>query len=89
MSDLDEYNIFEITASTGKKGSHAIIHAIAVATYGNSKPAITKTSGRYGSFRNSIDIRWGGSYFSYNLQIRTKKDYGDDINISYNISKLL
>ena len=76
-------------ASTGKKGAHAIIHAIAVATFGNSKPGITKTTGRYGSLKNNIDIRWAGTYFNYQLQIRTKKNYGENVMIRYNVSKLL
>lgn len=89
LSELNEYNVFEVVASTGKKGSHAIIHAIAVATYGKSKPGITMTSGRYGSFRNKLTLRWKGSYFNYQLQVKSKKNYGDGIFIRYNISKLM
>lgn len=88
LTNLDEYNIFEIVASTGKKGAHALLHAIALATYGKSKPGIRKTNARYGTPRNNIDVRWSGSYFNYQLQIRTKKNYGDGIMIKYNISKL-
>lgn len=89
ITNLDEYNIFEIVASTGKKGAHALLHAIALATYGKSKPGISKTNARYGSSRNNIDVRWNGSYFNYQLQIRTKKNYGDGVMINYNISKLI
>lgn len=89
LSELNEYNVFEIVASTGKKGAHAVIHAIVVATYGKSKPGITKTSGRYGSFRNQLNLRWTGSYFNYQLQVRSKRNYGDGVLIKYNISKLI
>lgn len=89
LSELNEYNAFELVATTGKKGAHAILHAIAVSTYGKSKPGITKTGGRYGSFMNQLSIRWTGTYFNYQLQIRTKKNYGDGVLIKYNISKLI
>jgi hypothetical protein len=89
LSDLNEYTAFEVVATTGKKGAHAIIHAIAVATYGKSKPGISKTMGWFGSFRNKLDLRWTGTYFNYRLQVRTKVDYGDGVLIKYNLSKLL
>ncbi|MDB4533906.1 hypothetical protein N9242_03470 [Vicingaceae bacterium] len=89
LSDLNEYNAFEIVATTGKKGAHAIMHAIAVATYGKSKPGISKTMGWFGSFRNKLDLRWTGTYFNYRLQVRTKSNYGEGVLIKYNISKLL
>jgi hypothetical protein len=88
LTNLDEYSVLEIVASTGKKGAHAILYAIALSTYGKSKPAIQKTRARYGSMRNNIDIRWRGSFFNYQLQIRTKKNYGDGVMIKYNVSKL-
>ena len=88
ISDLNEYQAFEIVASVGKKGAHSILHAIAVSTYGKSKSKISKTCGHYGWSRNKLDVRWFGSYFSYQLQIRTKSNYGEGIMIKYNISKL-
>ncbi len=88
ITNLDEYNVFEVIASTGKKGAHAILHALALSTYGKSKPSIKKTRARYGSFRNNLDLRWTGNYFNYQLQVRSKKNYGDGVMIRYNISKL-
>jgi hypothetical protein len=88
ITGLNHYNAFEIIAVTGKRGSHAITHAIAVSAYGNSNPAVSKTQGFYGWMRNKIDIRWAGTYFDYNLQIRTKRNIGDGVFISYNIAKL-
>ncbi|MCD6066921.1 MAG: hypothetical protein K0S33_1747 [Bacteroidetes bacterium] len=88
LSELNEYQAFEVIASVGKKGAHSILHAIAVSTYGQSKSAITKTCGYYGWAKNKIDIRWSGSYFSYQLQIRTKTNYGEGVLVKYNIAKL-
>ncbi len=88
ITNLDEYNVFEIIASTGKKGAHALLHALVLATYGKSKPAIKKTRARYGSFRNHLDVRWTGTYFNYQLQLKSKKNYGDGVMIKYNVSKL-
>ncbi len=89
LSDLNEYQAFEVVAAVGKKGAHSILHAIAVSTYGKSKSKITKTCGHFGWVRNKIDIRWTGSYFSYQLQVRTKSNYGEGVLIRYNIAKLI
>ena len=88
LTNLDEYNVFQLVASTGKKGSHALLHALLLSTYGKSKPAIKKTRARYGSIRNNLDVRWSGTYFNYKLQLKSKKNYGDGVMIKYNISKL-
>lgn len=88
LSDLNEYQAFEVIATVGKKGAHSILHAIAVSTYGKSKSKINKTIGHYGWARNKLDIRWSGSYFSYQLQIRTKSNYGEGILVRYNVAKL-
>lgn len=88
LTNLDEYNVFQLIASTGKKGSHALLHALLLSTYGKSKPAIKKTRARYGSIRNNLDVRWSGTYFNYKVQIKSKKNYGDGVMIKYNILKL-
>jgi len=88
LSGLNHYSAFEIVAIAGRKGAHAITHAIAVSSYGNSRGAIRKTQGIYGRCRNKIDVRWSGTYFDYNLQVRTKRNYGEGVFIEYNIMKL-
>ncbi len=88
ITDLNHYNAFEVIAVVGKRGSHAITHAIAVSSYGNSRSAVSKTQGFYGWMRNKIDVRWVGTYFDYSLQIRTRRDIGEGVLISYNIAKL-
>lgn len=88
LSDLNEYQAFEVVATAGTKGAHAILHAIAVCTYGKSKGGINCTSGYFGRSRNKLELRWTGSYFSYQLQIRSKRHYGEGVLIRYNIAKL-
>lgn len=88
LSELNHYNAFEILCVTGREGAHAITHAIAVSAYGNSSNAIQKTQGFFGWSRNKVDLQWNGSYFDYQLQIRTKRDLGEGVYITYYVTKL-
>lgn len=88
ITGLNHYNAFEVVAVVGRQGAHAITHAIAVSAYGNSKNKVTKTQGFFGWMRNKIDVRWTGSYFDYNLQIRTRRNIGEGVLVRYNIAKL-
>ena len=88
ITGLNTYNAFEIIGVVGVKGAHAITHAIAVSSYGGSKGGVTKTKGFYGLSRNQIDVRWAGSYFDYQLQIRTLRNLGEGVYIEYNVAKL-
>ncbi len=114
-------NAFEIMAyAEGDQGDgkYALMHAIAISTYGNSRPKITKTSACYGKKWNKIDIRWVSKPsqiaeqpdedekkffdlakwwktfrepkdpFKYNLQLKTKSNYGDGKKIRYKVSVL-
>lgn len=88
--DLNGCHIFEIVAGVGKKkaGMYALVHAIAIATYGDSNHDIKVTQSRYGSRKNKIELRWKGETFNYNLEMRTCGDYQGDFMIQYHISKL-
>ncbi|TND02434.1 MAG: hypothetical protein FD123_4107 [Bacteroidetes bacterium] len=88
LPDLNEYQAFEVVATAGTKGAHAIMHAIAVCTYGKSRGGISQTNGYFGRSRNKLELRWTGSYFSYQLQLRSRRHYGEGVLIRYNISKL-
>ncbi len=88
ITELNHYNAFEVVAVVGRKGAHAITHAIAVSAYGNSKNKVRKTQGFFGWMRNRIDIRWTGSYFDYQLQVRTRRNIGDGVYIRYNVTKI-
>ncbi len=88
ITGLNHYNAFEVVAVVGRQGAHAITHAIAVSSYGNSNNRVSKTQGFFGWMRNKIDVRWTGSYFDYKLQIRTRRDIGEGVLIRYNVAKL-
>ncbi|AOW20704.1 hypothetical protein [Urechidicola croceus] len=116
-------NAFEVMAyAQGKKeqGRYALMHAIAISTYGNSKCKISKTRAHFGKSWNKIDIRWESrpirlqegakdfdeadakkgwwnrivrffeqkETFIYNLQLRTRSNYGKGKKIQYKVSVL-
>lgn len=82
---------FEIMAGCGKKGSgkYALLHAVVMHCYG-SKPTINVTRSHFGDFRNKLVLRWVKmkDRFTCQLQIRTRVNYGDNINIEYQITNL-
>lgn len=90
LSGLNNCQAFEIVAQTGlpKHGKYALLHAIALSTFGRSRSKIRKTQAHYGFWWNKIAIRWTGSTFDYGLEIRTRSNYGTGININYNITRL-
>lgn len=91
IEGLDNCQAFEIIARTGKKGSgkFAILHAYALSAFGRSHSRIRKVSARYGSFWNKIGIRWKSKgTHDYALQLRTSRNYGNDVYIYYKVSKL-
>lgn len=90
VTGLNGCQMFEVIAGVGKKktGKYALIHAIAISTFGKSKNKIRMTQGRYGVRGNKIKLRWTGTTYKYNLEIRTRYDYGDKTAINFNIQKL-
>lgn len=90
VPNLNECNAFEIVAKASKqgKGLHSMIHAIALSTFGKSSNKIRITDAYYGSFLNKIDLRWQGETFNYNLQIRTRLNYGEECFIKYHVTSL-
>ncbi len=90
IEGLDNCNAFEVVARTGKKGTgkFAILHAIALSAFGGSRSRIRKTSAHYGFFWNRLRLRWTGKTHNYNLQIKTGNNYGNEVDIFYNITKL-
>lgn len=87
---LNACHAFEVIAKIGKKGRglYAMLHAIALSTFGQSNNQIQKTRAYYGSFRNKIDLRWAGDTFNYVLQMRTQRDYGEESTIRYYVTNL-
>jgi hypothetical protein len=92
LGGLDGLNAFEIVAmASGAKGQgeYAVLYAIALSAYGKSKSRILHKSARYkGLFRN-IQLRWSGEINNYNLEIRTRKKFGQDVKIKYSITQLI
>ena len=116
---LSDFHAYEIMASAKGKpteGKYCLLHAIAISTFGNSNPKISKTCAHYGKRWNKISIRWESrknavnqpqeekwwynlplvrgrikgekNPYAYNLQMKTKSNYGSNSKISYHISKL-
>lgn len=90
LSELNGCHIFEIVGGVGKKkaGMYGLVHAIAVATYGDSRHKISITQSRYGSRRNRIQLRWKGDTYNFNLEMRTRTDYGGSFMVQYHLTNL-
>jgi hypothetical protein len=91
LADLNGCQGFEIVARVGGhpgEGRYALLHAIALSTFGRSKSKINKMQAHYGWWWNKLKIRWSGSTFKYGLQIRSRRNYGKDCMIDYHIMKL-
>jgi len=122
--ELNGCHAFEIMAyaeDTRGDGKYALLHAIAISTFGNSRPKISKTCAYYGKWWNKIDIRWESrpkrlierpsdkkrktfdiarwwnniiglleqkNKHNYNLQLRTKSNFGENSKLSFKVSIL-
>jgi hypothetical protein len=89
---LDGLHAFEIVASaSGIKGSghYAVLHAIALSAYGDSKSTIVQNSARYKGMFPNIELKWTGQLNAYNLEIRTSHNFGTSALIKYNITELI
>jgi hypothetical protein len=67
------------------------MHAIAVKAYGGSRGRIRRTAAHYGLFWNRIRLRWKTTKDperKYVLQIKTGRNYGNDVQIYYHVTKL-
>ena len=89
-TELNGCQMFEVVAGVGKKktGKYALLHAIAISAFGKSRNKIKKTQARYGIRGNRMKLRWTGSTYKFNLEIKTRSNYGSDVAINYHIQKL-
>jgi hypothetical protein len=88
---LNGCQALEVVAGVGKRGDgkYALLHALALSTYGRSRNRIKKVQAHYGWFWNKMCLRWvSNSTFEYELQIRTRSNYGDSVKIKYHIARL-
>ena len=91
LKNLDGVNGFEVIAqvSRDKAGKHALLHATALSTFGQFKNRIRRTQASYGWWWwNRLAIRWVGNQNNYRLELKTRSDYGNDIQIKYHITQL-
>ncbi len=90
IEGLNGCHMFEIVAGVGKKktGKYALLHATAISTYGKSKNRLRRVQAHYGIRGNRLEIKWTGSVYDYNIELRTKANYGDNIVIQYHIQNL-
>jgi hypothetical protein len=82
---------FEIVARTGAKntGRHALVHAIALSTFGRSDYAIRKTQARFSFWKRcAIKIRFTGELKDYKLQLRSRTDEGAENKVYFHICSL-
>jgi hypothetical protein len=87
VDGLDNCNAFEVIARCGKvnrankTGKFALLHAIAVSSFGMGK--IKKTSSHFSptwsflNYWNKINLKWHGDTHDYSLWIRTNSFYGE------------
>ncbi len=91
IGDLNYCTMFEVVARTGivKSGKHAMVHALAMSSYGNSNAKVKHTYVRFSWWRPlRIKLRWTGDTYNYQLQIRTTKDLGKNAMIKYHVTEL-
>jgi len=90
IEGLSDCQAFEVVAQAGRKkeGKYALLHAIALSTFGRSHSKIRKTQAHFGPWWNKIAIRWTGSTFNYNLQLRTRCNYGSGSKLNFHVTRL-
>lgn len=85
--------VFELTAcAKGEKGEgkYAVLHAFALNPYAGKRGYIKRFQSFYGwKWWRRLQVRWTGTPFNYNLEIRTVSNYGLEGVIDYHITKLL
>ena len=87
---LSDCHAFEVVAKASAKGRgmHSMIHAIAISTFGNSNSKVQTVNAYFGSMLNKIDLRWRGDTFNYNLQMRTRRNFGEGCMANYHVTNL-
>ena len=93
LSDLEGISAYEISGySQGKEshGKYSVIHAIALNSYNGKRGRIKYSTDFYGwRWWIRIRLRWLGTPNNYDLQIRTRSNYGDNGRIVVSVKNLL
>jgi hypothetical protein len=90
LTELNGCHALEVVAGIGKKktGRYAMLHAFALSTFGKSKNKIDVRQAYYGVRSNKIELRWTGTTYNFNLEMRTRNTYDGEYYIQYFISDL-
>lgn len=97
--DLTGCQALEVIAGAGRKdtGQYALMHAHALNTFNPSgllfnlfglKKRIRYQHAYYVSRGNKLTLRWVGNSPRYRLQLRSKCNYGNGVQVQYYITKL-
>ncbi|MBB4623615.1 MULTISPECIES: hypothetical protein [Parabacteroides] len=80
---------YSLTAGCGSRKSdrYALIHAVAMHCMGNHF-RINYTRSWYMFFLSKLKLRWASRGNAYALQIRTRSNYGENVNICCKITEL-
>lgn len=92
LNNLEGCTAFQVLACANGKpgeGKYAMLHAIAVNAYAGKGGAVKKVQNWYGwQWWRKVEIRWIGTPFNYQLQLRSRSNYGDGAAINYQIMEL-
>ena len=92
LRGLKTCNIFEITAIANGlpgKGMYATMHAIASNAYSGKRGRIHCRRDYYSwKWWRRLRLRWTGTPFNYDLQIKTCSDFGSEGEINFNVCQL-
>ncbi|MEM6685058.1 MAG: hypothetical protein AAF617_04610 [Bacteroidota bacterium] len=93
LSNETDCTIFELTAcAKGEKGEgkYALLHAFALNPYVGKHGSIRRFQSFFGwKWWRRLQLRWTGTPFDYNLEIRTVSNYGENAVIYYDVMQLL
>jgi hypothetical protein len=96
LTGLDDLQAFEVMAEVRGirgRGQYGLLHATALSAFGGRGNKIRKTHARFGMFWNKLSIRWFGDVHNYHLQVRSRTNYGNDLDnnqimIKYRVARL-
>ncbi len=90
LTNLSDCHLFEVVAKMSKyhKGIHSILYAIAANAFNGKGRDIKTVDSYYDSENDKIELRWTGQTFNYNLEIRSKKNQGEEVFVNYNVTTL-
>lgn len=87
--DMEGVCALEVVAAAGRRhsGKHAVLVAMATHCFG-ARAKIKNIRSCYGMFGNKIKLRWVKHGLACRLQIKTIFNYGEDMQIHFQVSRL-